>query len=170
MIQTLQGVIAILRGITPAEVLAVGHALKAGGITVIEVPLNSPQPYDSIRLLAQAFGGELLIGAGTVLTPADVDRVADAGGRLILSPHFDVAVVHQTKRRGLLSMPGVATPSEGFNALAAGADALKLFPAEMLGPPVMKSWRETSTRRMSSCWAARPVAFSSIRSRGVTSA
>lgn len=137
----LQGVIAILRGITPAEVLAVGHALKAGGIQVIEVPLNSPHPFDSIRLLAQAFDGELLIGAGTVLTPADVDHVADAGGRLVLSPNFDAAVVRQTKAHGLLSMPGVATPTEGFEALAAGADALKLFPAELLGPPVMKAWR-----------------------------
>ncbi|MBL8346778.1 MAG: 2-dehydro-3-deoxy-6-phosphogalactonate aldolase [Rubrivivax sp.] len=137
----LEGVVAILRGITPAEVLAVGHALKAGGIRVIEVPLNSPEPFDSIERLAREFGHELLIGAGTVLTAGDVDRVADAGGRLVLAPNFDAAVVRQGKARGLLTMPGVATPSEGFQALAAGADALKLFPAEMLGPPVLKAWR-----------------------------
>lgn len=137
----LQGVIAILRGITPAEVLAVGHALRAGGIRIIEVPLNSPEPFDSIAQLAREFGHELLVGAGTVLSAADVDRVADAGGRLVLAPNFDAAVVRQGKARGLLTMPGVATPSEGFQALAAGADAFKLFPAEMLGPPVLKAWR-----------------------------
>ena len=138
---SLNGVIAILRGVTPDEVLAVAHALREGGIAIVEVPLNSPDPFDSIERLAREFGGELTIGAGTVLTPADVDRVADAGGRLVLSPNFDAAVVTQTRARGLRSMPGVATPTEGFAALAAGADALKLFPAEMLGPPVMKAWR-----------------------------
>ena len=138
---TLAGVIAILRGVRPDEVLAVGRALIDGGIRVIEVPLNSPQPFDSIERLVRAFGSHALIGAGTVLSAGDVDRVADAGARLVLSPNFDAAVVRQTKARGLLSMPGVATPSEGFAALAAGADALKLFPAELLGPPVMKAWR-----------------------------
>ncbi|MEO7150773.1 MAG: 2-dehydro-3-deoxy-6-phosphogalactonate aldolase [Burkholderiaceae bacterium] len=137
----LHGVIAILRGVTPAEVVAVGHALRAGGIAIVEVPLNSPQPFDSIAALVRAFGDTLLIGAGTVLTPAQVDQVADAGGRLILSPNLDTAVVARTRQRGLLSMPGVATPSEGFAALAAGADALKLFPAELIGPPVLKAWR-----------------------------
>lgn len=137
----LQGVVAILRGITPAEAIAVGHALQAGGIRIIEVPLNSPEPFDSIERLAREFGEELLIGAGTVLTVADVDRVADAGGRLMLAPSFDAAVVKRGQARGLLTMPGVATPSEGFQALAVGADALKLFPAEMLGPPVLKAWR-----------------------------
>lgn len=137
----LTGVIAILRGVRPDEVLAIGHALFDGGIRVIEVPLNSPQPFDSIERLVRAFGSNALIGAGTVLSAADVDRVADAGAGLVLSPNFDTAVVRQTKARGLLSMPGVATPSEGFAALAAGADALKLFPAELLGPPVMKAWR-----------------------------
>jgi 2-dehydro-3-deoxyphosphogalactonate aldolase len=137
----LNGVIAILRGVTPADVLAVGRALLAGGVRIIEVPLNSPQPLDSIALLARELGDQSLVGAGTVLTPAEVDQVADAGGRLVLSPNFDAEVVRRSKRRGLWSMPGVATPSEGFQALAAGADALKLFPAEMLGPPVMKAWR-----------------------------
>ena len=137
----LNGVIAILRGVTPGEVLPIGRALLDGGIRVIEVPLNSPQAFDSIARLAREFGAEALIGAGTVLSAADVDRVADAGARLVLSPNFDAGVVRQTKARGLLSMPGVTTPSEGFAALAAGADALKLFPAELLGPPVMKAWR-----------------------------
>lgn len=137
----LQGVIAILRGVTPDEVLDIGQALVAGGVRIIEVPLNSPQAFDSIALLAQALGDEALVGAGTVLTAAEVDRVAAAGGRLVLSPNFDAAVVQRTRALGLLSMPGVATPSEGFAALAAGAQALKLFPAEMLGPPVHKAWR-----------------------------
>jgi len=137
----LQGVIAILRGVKPAEVLAVAQALRRGGIGIIEVPLNSPQPFESLALLAREFGGDTLIGAGTVLSAADAERVADSGARLVLSPNFDASVVQRTKARGLLAMPGVATPSEGFAALAAGADALKLFPAEMLGPPVLKAWR-----------------------------
>lgn len=136
----LNGVIAILRGVTPAEVVAVGRALHAGGIRIIEVPLNSPQPLASIALLAREFGADTLIGAGTVLTADEVDQVAEAGGRLVLSPNFDAAVVRRSKARTLQSMPGVATPTEGFQALAAGADALKLFPAELLGPPVMKAW------------------------------
>jgi len=140
-VTVIEGVIAILRGVTPAEVLAVARALRAGGIATIEVPLNSPQPLDSIAMLAREFGPEALIGAGTVLGPDQADAVADAGARLVLSPNFDAAVVRRTKARGLLSMPGVATPSEGFAALAAGADALKLFPGEMLGPPVLKAWR-----------------------------
>lgn len=135
------GVIAILRGVTPAEVLDVAAALVRGGVRVIEVPLNSPSPFDSIERLARAWGDQVLVGAGTVLCAADADRVADAGGRLVLAPNFDAAVVRQSKARGLRSVPGVATPSEGFSALAAGADALKLFPAEMLGPPVLKAWR-----------------------------
>ena len=139
--EPLQGIVAILRGITPDEVIAVGAALRDGGIRIVEVPLNSPEPFDSIARLARAFDGELLVGAGTVLSAADAERVADAGGRLVLAPNFDAAVVQRAKARGLLTMPGVATPTEGFQALAAGADALKLFPAEMLGPPVMKAWR-----------------------------
>ena len=137
----LQGVIAILRGVRPAEVLAVAQALLAGGIRIIEVPLNSPEPLRSIELLVRDFGDRLLIGAGTVLTPQAVDQVAAAGARLALAPNFDAAVVRQCKARGLVAMPGVATPTEAFAALAAGADALKLFPAEMLGPPVFKAWR-----------------------------
>jgi len=144
MVKSIEGVIAILRGVRPDEVLDVARALVAGGIGVIEVPLNSPQPFDSIARLAReagALGVDVCIGAGTVLSAADVDRAADAGARLVLAPNFDAAVVRRTVQRALFSMPGVATPSEGFAALAAGAHGLKLFPGEMLGPPVMKAWR-----------------------------
>lgn len=137
----IEGLVAILRGVRPDEVVAIGEALRAGGITTIEVPLNSPQPFDSIERLAHAVGTDTLVGAGTVVAPADVDRVADAGGRLVLAPNFDPAVIARAKARGLLTMPGVATPTEAFAALAAGADLLKLFPGEMLGPPVLRAWR-----------------------------
>jgi 2-dehydro-3-deoxyphosphogalactonate aldolase len=137
----IEGVVAILRGVEPDEVLGVAEALIEGGITLIEVPLNSPQPFDSIQRLARTLGAQARFGAGTVLTAADVDRAADAGATLVLAPNFDAAVVQRTVQRGLYSMPGVATPSEGFAALAAGAHGLKLFPAEMLGPPVLKAWR-----------------------------
>ena len=134
-------IIAILRGVTPSEVADIGHALVNAGIRALEVPLNSPSPFDSIARLVDAVGGDALVGAGTVLSVDDVDRIADAGGRLVLSPNFNADVVQRTRERGLLSMPGVGTPSEGFAALAAGADALKLFPAELLGPAVVKAWR-----------------------------
>ena len=138
----IEGVIAILRGVRPDEVLDVARALIDGGIVVMEVPLNSPQPFDSIaRLAREAAAWGVCIGAGTVLSEADVDRAADAGATLIVSPNTDAAVVRRSVQRGLFSLPGVATPSEGFAALAAGAHGLKLFPGEMLGPPVMKAWR-----------------------------
>ena len=137
----MKGVIAILRGVKPTEVLAVSAALVEGGVKIIEVPLNSPSAFESLALLTSEWTDQVLVGAGTVLTADDADRVADTGARLILAPNFDVSVVQQAKKRGLLAMPGVATPSEGFAALNAGADALKLFPAELLGPAVLKAWR-----------------------------
>ena len=130
---------AILRGISPAEVDAVGDALVRHGFRIIEVPLNSPDPFDSIRRFARRFPGAM-IGAGTVLDPADVDRVRAAGGELIVMPHGAAAVIRRAKALGMACVPGVATPTEAFAALAAGADALKLFPAEGLPPPVMKAW------------------------------
>ena len=133
--------IAILRGIRPAEALPVGAALIAAGFVAIEVPLNSPEPLASIGQLAAAFGERALIGAGTVLDPAQVGQVGAAGGRLIVMPHGDPTVIAAAKAAGLLCVPGVATPTEAFAALAAGADALKLFPAEALPPAVVKAWR-----------------------------
>lgn len=130
--------VAIIRGVTPAEVVAVGEALCEEGICIIEVPLNSPDPFESIRLLAQNFGDLALVGAGTVLDPADVQRVADIGGRLIVSPNTYAPVIEATVAAGLVSAPGYYTPSEAFEAVRCGAHALKLFPAEAATPAVVK--------------------------------
>ena len=132
---------AILRGVKPDEIDAIGDALIEAGVTVIEVPLNSPQPFDSIKRLAARHDQGALVGAGTVLDAADVRRVADAGGRLVVAPNFDPEVVRAAKAAGLITLPGVMTPSEGFAALKAGADGLKLFPAEIIPPAVFKAWR-----------------------------
>jgi 2-dehydro-3-deoxyphosphogalactonate aldolase len=133
--------IAILRGIRPDEAVPVGAALLAAGFVALEVPLNSPDPLATIAQLAEAFGERALIGAGTVLDQAQARQVATAGGRLIVMPHGAPEVIAAAKAAGLLCIPGVATPTEAFAALAAGADALKLFPAEALAPPVVKAWR-----------------------------
>jgi 2-dehydro-3-deoxyphosphogalactonate aldolase len=132
--------IAILRGLEPENALAVGQILIDAGFRTIEVPLNSPRPLDSIERLGEAFGARALIGAGTVLQPPDVGRVRDAGGRLIVMPHSDPRIIAEAKAQGLICLPGVGTPTEGFAALAAGADGLKLFPAEALPPAVVKAW------------------------------
>lgn len=133
--------IAILRGLTPPEAPAIGGAIAAEGFRVLEVPLNSPQPLVSIRRLADALGDDYLIGAGTVMTPGQVDAVAAAGARLIVMPHADTAVIRAAKAAGLICVPGVATPTEAFAAISAGADGLKLFPAEQASPKVLKAWR-----------------------------
>ena len=132
---------AILRGITPADAVQVCAALVDAGFLSIEVPLNSPQPFDSIRLMADAFGAQAEIGAGTVLAPDQVGRVFDAGGRLIVSPNCEPDVIARTKALGLRSLPGVLTPSECFSALRAGADGLKFFPAALLGVEGLKAIR-----------------------------
>jgi 2-dehydro-3-deoxyphosphogalactonate aldolase len=133
--------VAIIRGVRPDEAEAIGGAILDAGIRIVEVPLNSPEPLVSIERLAKRFGSEALIGAGTVLDPEDVKRVARAGGRLIVSPSTDPAVIRQTWDAGLVSAPGFLTPSEAFAALHAGAHALKLFPAEAASPAVVKSVR-----------------------------
>lgn len=133
--------IAILRGVTPDEVVEIGEVLVMAGFAIIEVPLNSPTPIESIRRLHGAFGDDILIGAGTVMTPAQVREVAGAGGRLIVMPHGDVHVIHAAKLAHMACLPGIATASEGFAALANGADALKLFPAEVLTPTVLGAFR-----------------------------
>ena len=131
--------VAILRGVTPAEVEAIGEALVAEGIAIIEVPLNSPDPIESIRRLATRFGAHALVGAGTVLDPADCARIAAAGGRLVVTPHADPDVVRAAKAAGMLAVPGFMTPAEAFALLKAGADGLKLFPAEAASPAVVKA-------------------------------
>jgi 2-dehydro-3-deoxyphosphogalactonate aldolase len=138
--------VAILRGLTPGEAVATGQAIVEAGFRVLEVPLNSPQPLDSIALLADALGERVLVGAGTVMTPADVEAVAAAGGRLIVMPHADAAVIRAAKAAELVCVPGVATPTEAFAALVAGADGLKLFPAEQATPAVLKAWRAVLPR------------------------
>jgi 2-dehydro-3-deoxyphosphogalactonate aldolase len=125
--------VAILRGVTPARIEAVAAGLFEAGFRAIEVPLNSPEPLKSIALLAKQFGDRCLTGAGTVLTPEDVDRVADAGGRLLVTPNTNPAVIARGVEKGFTVMPGFYTPSEGFAALAAGARHLKLFPASSGG-------------------------------------
>lgn len=133
--------IAILRGMAPPEAGDVGKALVDAGFTIIEVPLNSPDPFTSISALREAYGETAIVGAGTVLRAEDVARVADAGGRIVVSPNFDAEVVRATKRCGLISVPGVLTPTEAFAALDAGADALKLFPGDLLTPKVVGAMR-----------------------------
>ncbi|MSQ60870.1 MAG: 2-dehydro-3-deoxy-6-phosphogalactonate aldolase [Betaproteobacteria bacterium] len=138
--------IAILRGVKPSEVLDIGTALAGAGFTLIEVTLNSPQPFDSIRILAGALSDRAIIGAGTVLQESQADRVAQAVGRLIVMPHADARIVRRAKQLGLSALPGFATPTEAFAMLEAGADGLKLFPAEANPPPVLKAMRAVLPR------------------------
>lgn len=132
-------IIAILRGVTPAEVEAIASTLEDCGVFIVEVPLNSPDALKSISTLARVFGDRLLIGAGTLTDAGQVAQVAAAGGRLIVTPHAETTVVVAAKSAGLLAVPGFFNPTEAFALLRAGADALKLFPAEVLGPPMVKA-------------------------------
>lgn len=131
--------IAILRGLRPEEAVPVGEALVEAGIAVLEVPMNSPEPAESIRRLAAALGRRALVGAVTVTAEAQVAEIAAAGGRLLVTPHADPVLVRAAKRRGMLACPGFFTPAEAFALLAAGADALKLFPAEAASPAVLRA-------------------------------
>lgn len=133
--------IAILRGIKPAEAPDVLRALIGEGFLLIETPLNSPEPHESIKAMRAIAPREVLVGAGTVKTVEEVEAVAEAGGELIVMPHADLAVIAAAKAAGLIALPGVATPTEAFAALKAGADGLKAFPAEMIAPTVVKAWR-----------------------------
>lgn len=132
--------IAILRGVRPEEVVAIGRALVDAGFAIIEVPLNSPGALESIQMLHDALGVYVLLGAGTVMTPSQVRDVAAAGGRLIVMPHADADVICAAVAEGLACIPGIATPTEGFSALAHGVDGLKLFPAEVLTPTVLRAF------------------------------
>lgn len=133
--------VAILRGVKPDEVEGIGDALVEAGFTLIEVPLNSPDPLESVARLARKFEGRAIVGAGTVLREADVDAVRAAGGTMIISPNANTAVIAASVRAGLVSLPGIATPTEAFAALDAGANALKLFPAEGSSPKILKAMR-----------------------------
>jgi len=138
--------VAIIRGVTPDEVEAIGEAIWEAGIRIIEVPLNSPDPFESIRRLAARMGDRALVGAGTVLEPAHVAAVKDVGGRIIVSPSTDPEVIAATAAAGMVSTPGYFTPSEAFAAIKAGATGLKLFPAESATPTVLKAQRAVIPR------------------------
>jgi len=133
--------VAILRGIRPDESETIAEVLLEAGFELLEVPLNSPDPFDSIGRIARVCGSRALVGAGTVLDAGLVPRIADAGGRLVVMPHSDRAVVEAAKRAGMFALPGTATITEAFAMLGAGADALKLFPADALGTATLTGWR-----------------------------
>lgn len=137
----LKPLVAILRGVKPDEVEGIGEALVAAGIDAIEVPLNSTEPLDSIARLSRAFGADALIGAGTVLTRGEVEQVNEAGGRLVVSPNMEADVIAHARALGMVSLPGIFTPTEAFAALRAGADGLKIFPASLMGPAGVKAIR-----------------------------
>ncbi len=133
--------IAILRGVQPREVEAVGDALVGAGFGMIEVPMNSPEPFESIEILSRKFAPDMIIGAGTVFTTTQIDQVQQAGGNLIVMPHGDLELVSYAKKLGLTCIPGASTPTEAFSVLNAGADGVKIFPAEAIPPKVLKAWR-----------------------------
>jgi 2-dehydro-3-deoxyphosphogalactonate aldolase len=162
--------IAILRGITPDEAVAVCETLAKAGIAMIEVPLNSPRPIDSIRAAAAALRGRASIGAGTVLSPDEVDAVAEAGGSFIVSPDCNDAVIARTLARGLRSYPGVFTPTEAFRAIRAGAHGLKFFPAEVLGVVGIKAMKAVLPPEMPlyAVGGANPDTFADFLAAGCT--
>ncbi|WP_240433856.1 2-dehydro-3-deoxy-6-phosphogalactonate aldolase [Shewanella japonica] len=131
--------VAILRGVTPEEVIAIADVLVAVGYRVIEVPLNSPNPYESIKRLSEKYGDSVVIGAGTVVSKEQVDLVKEAGGRIIISPHADIDIIQYSKKLSLYSVPGFLNPTEAYAAINAGADSLKLFPADTVGPKGLKA-------------------------------
>ncbi|MDE2446260.1 MAG: 2-dehydro-3-deoxy-6-phosphogalactonate aldolase [Alphaproteobacteria bacterium] len=135
------GIIAILRGLEPAEAIRVTQALYDAGVRVVEVPLNSPQPFTSIELIAKAFAGRMVVGAGTVLTEQDVNTLHGHGGQISVSPDCNEAVIARSIALGITPLPGVFTPTEAFSAIRAGATHLKLFPAEAASPTVIKAWK-----------------------------
>lgn len=140
--------VAIIRGVTPAEVEDIGGALAGAGIVIIEVPLNSPDPFTSIERLANSLGNDVLVGAGTVMSTTDVERVRDAGGRIIVSPDTNAEVITAAAQANLVSTPGYFTPSEAFTAIRAGAHGLKFFPAEAATPAVVKAQRAVIPRHV----------------------
>lgn len=140
--------VAIVRGVTPADAEAIAGALYEGGIRIIEVPLNSPEPLESIRIIAEKFGDRALVGAGTVLDPSKVGEVAEAGGRLIVSPNTNASVIEATVEAGMVSSPGYFTPSEAFEAIRAGAHSIKLFPAEAASPEVVKAQKAVLPKKV----------------------
>ncbi len=164
-----RNIVAILRGLQPSEAVDMAGALIECGISKIEVPLNSPQPFDSIERMARAFGMDTLIGAGTVLTIADVKRVADVGGALVVSPDCNPEIISATKAAGMLSFPGVMTPTECFLALRSGADGLKLFPGSLIGPDGVKAIRAVLPKgtQVLAVGGAGPENFASWKSAGV---
>lgn len=133
--------VAILRGIRPSEAIAIGEMLMQAGFKIVEVPLNSPEPFDSIKLLVQALGSRAIVGAGTVLNVADVETLKAVGGQICISPNANPAVIRRAKELGLISFPAFFTPTEAFCAVEAGADAIKLFPAELAGTTGLKAMK-----------------------------